>query len=107
MASSGWWLARMPIEPTVVRVESISTSSLKTSPSGVRTSTGNGVRAIYCSLLRSLTLASSRSVSIAGLVALLLVVGALLGLGLLLLLLLLAARLDHLVDRALEEERPL
>ena len=31
----------MPIEPTVVRVESISTSSEKTSPSGVSTSAGN------------------------------------------------------------------
>src|SRR5215208_1535912 len=39
--SSGWCLARMPIEPTVVRVETISTSSLKTDPSGVRTSQVN------------------------------------------------------------------
>src|SRR6476469_2294102 len=31
----------MPIEPTDVRVESISTSSENTSPSGVSTSTGN------------------------------------------------------------------
>src|SRR5512132_2569696 len=46
MPSSGWWWANTPIEPTVVRVETISTSSLKTSPSGVRTSTLNGVRAI-------------------------------------------------------------
>ena len=45
MPSSGVWLARMPIEPTDVRVETISTSSLKTSPSGVSTSTWNGVRA--------------------------------------------------------------
>src|SRR3954468_4903884 len=51
MASSGWWLARMPIEPTTVRVESISTSSLKTSPSGVSTSTRNGVRAIGLAVL--------------------------------------------------------
>ena len=36
----------MPIEPTLVRVDTISTSSLKTSPSGVRTSTLKGVRAI-------------------------------------------------------------
>src|SRR5215217_5410989 len=41
MPSSGWCLARMPIEPTVVRVETISTSSLKTDPSGVRTSAVN------------------------------------------------------------------
>ena len=34
------------MEPTLVRVETISTSSLKTSPSGVRTSTLKGVRAI-------------------------------------------------------------
>src|SRR3954464_7079019 len=36
----------MPIEPVAVRVEIISTSSLNTWPSGVRTSTGNLVRAI-------------------------------------------------------------
>ena len=36
----------LPIEPTVVFVETISTSSLKISPSGVRTSTLKGVRAI-------------------------------------------------------------
>ena len=54
--------------PTVVRVDSISTSSLKTSPSGVRTSTVNGVRAIAS---------------------------------------LFFARLDDVVDRALEEERRL
>jgi hypothetical protein len=41
MASSGAWLARMPIEPIVVLVEIICTSSENTSPSGVRTSTGN------------------------------------------------------------------
>src|SRR5919198_4954684 len=52
--SSGWWLARMPIEPTVVRVETISTSSLKTSPSGVRTSAVNLVRATRSALLRGL-----------------------------------------------------
>src|ERR1043166_703336 len=40
-ASTGSWLARMPIEPSAVWVESISTSSLNTSPSGVRTSAGN------------------------------------------------------------------
>ena len=45
-ASSGSWLARMPIEPTVVSVESISISSEKTSPSGVSTSAGNFVCAI-------------------------------------------------------------
>ena len=46
IVSSGWWLASTPMLPTVVRVDSISTSSLKASPSGVRTSTVNGVRAI-------------------------------------------------------------
>src|SRR5436190_883752 len=45
-ASTGSWLARMPIEPSAVCVESISTSSLNTSPSGVRTSTGNFVCAM-------------------------------------------------------------
>ena len=40
-ASSGAWLARMPISPTSVRVETWRTSPLKTSPSGVRTSTSN------------------------------------------------------------------
>src|SRR5215218_1561063 len=40
MAVSGAWLARTPIEPVVVRVETICTSSSKTFPSGVRTSTG-------------------------------------------------------------------
>src|ERR1700710_1788524 len=35
----------MPIEPTSVRVETMPTSSSKTDPSGVRTSTRNGVRA--------------------------------------------------------------
>src|SRR4051794_34329365 len=41
IAISGAWLARMPMEPTPVRVDTISTSSSKTFPSGVRTSTGN------------------------------------------------------------------
>src|SRR3954453_10257045 len=50
MASSGWWLARMPMLPTLVRVDSISTSSLNASPSGVRTSTVNGVRGIGLAL---------------------------------------------------------
>src|SRR5438874_3801628 len=48
-ASTGSWLARIPIEPSAVWVESISTSSLNTSPSGVRTSTGNFVRATVIS----------------------------------------------------------
>ena len=39
-------VARMPIEPTVVTVESISISSEKTSPSGVSTSAGNFACAI-------------------------------------------------------------
>src|ERR1700709_1430263 len=46
MPSSGCMRARMPIEPTSVRVETIPTSSSNTDPSGVRTSTRNGVRAI-------------------------------------------------------------
>src|SRR3954452_6445230 len=55
MPSSGWWFASTPIEPTAVRVETISTSSLKTSPSGVRTSTRNFVRAtVRLALLRRL-----------------------------------------------------
>jgi len=59
MPSSGWWLARMPIEPTDVRVETISTSSLKTSPSGVRTSAVKVVRAIgYLSPLAAATTSS-------------------------------------------------
>ena len=40
-ASTGSWLARIPIEPAIVLVETISTSSSNTVPSGVRTSTGN------------------------------------------------------------------
>src|SRR5690348_12170452 len=36
----------MPIEPTSVRVETIPTSSSNVDPSGVRTSTWNGVRAM-------------------------------------------------------------
>src|SRR4029078_6017480 len=40
-ASSGAWLARIPISPPAVRVETWRTSPLKTSPSGVRTSTSN------------------------------------------------------------------
>src|SRR3954449_10143609 len=54
MPSSGWWLASTPIEPTVVRVETISTSSLNSSPSGVRTSTRNLVRATTSALVRGL-----------------------------------------------------
>src|SRR3954449_9731538 len=54
MPSSGWWLASTPIEPTAVRVETISTSSLNTSPSGVRTSTRNLVRATTSALVRGL-----------------------------------------------------
>src|ERR687895_1548561 len=82
MAMSGAWLARTPMEPVVVRVDTISTSSSNTFPSGVRTSTGKLFRAI------------------------LLLVGGVLGLDLFLL-----ARpargVDHLVDRALQQEGPL
>src|SRR5918992_1584003 len=85
MAMSGAWFARTPIEPTVVRVDTISTSSSNTLPSGVRTSTGKLFRAI------------------------LLLAGGVLGLGLLGLFLLArpACGLDHLVDRALQQESPL
>src|SRR6201991_2822867 len=44
----------MPMEPTDVTVDTISTSSLKTSPSGVRTSTLKVVRATLAVLLRGL-----------------------------------------------------
>src|SRR4051794_10774493 len=67
MPSSGVCCARMPMEPTSVRVDTISTSSLKSSPSGVSTSTLN-LEAIPLGLLRGL---------------------------------------DHVVDRALQEERGL
>src|SRR5918996_5623082 len=70
MAMRGAWLARTPMEPVVVRVETISTSSSNTFPSGVRTSTGKLLRGI-------LVLARP------------------------------ARRLDHLVDRALQQEGPL
>ena len=43
IASTGSWLASTPIEPTVVRVEIISTSSLNTSPSGVTKATERGI----------------------------------------------------------------
>src|SRR4051812_41633426 len=79
IAISGAWLARMPIEPTPVRVDTISTSSSKTLPSGVRTSTGNLFRAIILGL--------------GGLLGLRLGLGLLLGLGLGLGLLLLGLRL--------------
>src|SRR5918992_4914679 len=83
MAMSGAWFARIPIEPVVVRVETISTSSSNTLPSGVRTSTGKLLRAIAV-----------------------LVLGGLLLLGLLLLARP-AGRVGHLVDRALQQERAL
>src|SRR4051795_11873989 len=38
-ARSGAWFASTPISPVTVRVETCTTSPLKTSPSGVRTST--------------------------------------------------------------------
>ena len=46
VANTGSWPARIPIEPEAVRVETISTSSSNTTPSGVRTSTGNLVLAM-------------------------------------------------------------
>src|SRR5687768_9739014 len=79
MAMSGAWLARTPMEPVVVRVETISTLSSNTFPSGVRTSTGKLLRAILLLLLPG---------------------GRLLGLRP-------AGRLDHLVDRPLQQEGPL
>src|SRR5215204_808718 len=51
---SGAWFASTPIEPVVVRVETISTSSSKTFPSGVRTSTGKLLLAIAFPLLGAL-----------------------------------------------------
>ena len=131
------WLARMPIEPTDVRVETISTSSLNASPSGVSTSTWNGVRAMaYLSSFFSsssssdvVLVARRRSARlVVGVVLRLstrsLVVGVVLGLapglvlasvvvGLLVLLVvvllaLAAARGRHdVVDRALEQEHAL
>ena len=110
MPSSGWWWARTPIEPTVVRVETISTSSLKTSPSGVRTSTLNGVRAISPRRRRSRPRrCRSRprlpfSPSSAPLLASLGLLGLGLGLGLVLAARAAAGRRDDLVDAALHEE---
>src|SRR5688572_18116894 len=71
----GAWLARTPMEPVVVRVDTISTSSSNTFPSGVRTSTGKLFLAILF-LVR----------------------------GLLLLLAHPARRLVHLFDRALHQD---
>src|SRR3954452_2925561 len=86
MPISGAWFARTPMEPGVVRDESISISSSKTLPSGVRTSTWNLFFAIV--VLGALG-----------------VLGAVLHLRLLVLLLVPApGRLDHVVDRALQQE---
>src|SRR4051812_28627002 len=87
MPISGAWLARTPIDPVVVRDDSISTSSLNTSPSGVRTSTWN---LFFATVLLG-------------------VVGTVLLVGLLVLFLFIAAprRLDHVVDRPLQQERSL
>src|SRR3954470_23629733 len=84
MPISGAWFASTPIDPVVVRDESISTSSLNTWPSGVRTSTWN---LFFATVL--------------------LVLGAVLVVGLLVLVLALIAaprRLDHIVDRPLQQE---
>src|SRR4051794_26114297 len=89
MPISGAWLARTPMEPVVVRDESISISSENTWPSGVRTSTWNLFFATV----------------VLGVLG---VLGAVLLLRLLFLLLVPAAgRLDHIVDRALQQEGPL
>src|SRR3954452_15204527 len=56
MPISGAWLARTPMEPVVVRDESISTSSENTWPSGVRTSTWNLFLATVLPVLRALLL---------------------------------------------------
>src|SRR5829696_3193627 len=78
---SGAWFASTPIEPVVVRVDTISTSSSKTFPSGVRTSTGN--------LFLAIVLAVAAVVALA--LALALALGP-------------ARGLRDLVDRALEQE---
>src|ERR1700733_4949286 len=114
MPSSGAGLARMAIDATVVRVEIICTSSENTSPSGVRTSTGN----VLCSAIADLACLGARlalgarfglglgrafGLALGGRV------GLALGLGLLLVAgLRLPAGLSHdLVDRALHKEGPL
>src|SRR5688500_9260642 len=96
MAMSGAWFARIPIEPVVVRVETISTSSSNTLPSGVRTSTGKLLRAIAVLVLGGLPLLAGDSVPLAAFG------GSPLGL-----LARPAGRVGHLVDRALQQERPL
>src|SRR5215204_1346748 len=85
---SGAWFASTPIEPVTVRLETISTSSSKTFPSGVRTSTGNLLLAI------------------AAVLAVLGVLGVV-RLGLFRLVRLTAGGVDHVVDRPLKKERSL
>src|SRR5689334_15099181 len=107
----------MPMEPTLVRVDTISTSSSKTFPSGVRISTGNLFRAIFARGLLGglLALGLLSGLGLGLLLRLGLGLGLLLrlGLGLGLLLFLLAGAtataalarvLDGLVDRALHVE---
>src|SRR5580692_411735 len=89
LASIGSWLARMPIEPTAVNVEIISTSSENTSPSGVSTSTGNLLCAIVIQPVRE-QLYSSRSLARSQCQPASFL-----------------RRLDNLVDCALQEERAL
>src|SRR5262245_25932755 len=122
-ASTGTWLARMPISPTDVLVESCSTSPVKTSPSGVRRRTST-----VCSAIAAITApppplrVRGLRESLSGLVLRLLAVFPVLGALVLLRLLLgglglsgfcrllgahLLGRVDHLVDRALHVEGPL
>src|SRR4051794_3720432 len=95
MASSGWWLASRPIEPVVVRVETISTR-----PTTPRPRARGSPRGTWCGPL----LLAGLAVAVLAAPALILARVALLGL----LLLALAARVgEDVVDRALEQERAL
>src|SRR5262245_52321440 len=91
-ASTGAWSARIPISPTLVRVETCRTSPSKTSPSGVRT--------CAWSVCSSATLRLGPLPLLLGLLLLALLVrrlARLLGLHAL-------GLLEHLLDRALHVE---
>src|SRR3954451_22876209 len=123
-ARSGAWFASTPISPVTVRVETCTTSPLKTSPSGVRTSTSK----LCSSRAKRLLVAFVAGVLVAGalvagallrvvrwgLLALSLGLGGLAGLLAILVLVARIARaaraaggamvLQHLIDRALHVE---